>query len=223
MGVLVRSPEYLAGYTPPVPAPVVAAVTGTTGATTTSLSVTMPSGISAGHLLVCFVATETVNTNTPSMTGWTARANSAWTTASGEIMSMWVFDKIAAGSDTGTVALASSAYTKAWTYRITGATATPYDVSSSGDTGASKPVQVTPTAVTTTTANELVLIGIGGVFSNYSSTALSGWTKDGTFDANADVGFSLTQATAATVTPPTTTGSSGATAQAYITIAYKSS
>src|SRR5258708_2046482 len=101
-----------------------------------SKALTMPSGVTAGDLLVaCVTAANTGITIT--MTGWTA----LFTTLSGSFESFRIFTKVAAGSDTGTASFSGSVSMSAVVARFTGVDgSTPVEVSAtSGPTTGGTP------------------------------------------------------------------------------------
>lgn len=99
----------------------------------TSRDLTMPSGITAGELLIAIVSSD--GAPTVSMTGWTKLGQ---VTDGTSATTQAVFYKTAAGSDTGTVTTSSSEQTAHTVLRIKDG-GTPTGTSASGTSGSANP------------------------------------------------------------------------------------
>jgi hypothetical protein len=124
--------------------PVVAAsITSKEDSNTTSHTVSLPSGISVGNLLLVFFATDGDNT----ITNW-GGFTEIFSVSNGTASSLHVGYKIAVGSDTLTVTTSSSEESSHVAYRITGHHTSQMPEASSGNTGNSDspdPDELTPT------------------------------------------------------------------------------
>lgn len=136
-------------------------------------TITKPSGVAAGDLLVLAVNTES-NTPTVSCSGFTD-----WR-LQGTSDELTVMTRIADGTEGAsfTISTTSGVQLSAACARYTGAhLTTPLDVVSGMDSGGAYLLERSFPTLTTTAADEL-LIGIIGIRQAPDTTAISGWTLD---------------------------------------------
>ncbi len=167
------------------PTPVVAATNqGNSGTPPGNWSPPLPSGITAGDLLVVFVAARSGSGIT--FTGVTAGWNELFrTTGGGSLNQFACYWKIAAGGDTLNVTASTLAYWAGTSYRITGhhASANPEcGTSATGNSTAPNPPNLTPSwgsantlwiaaaAIDTTDAGATLPTNYGSLIKDYAST-----------------------------------------------------
>lgn len=158
-------------------APVVSTKAFTATTTTSSLTITKPASLAAGDLIVICVATFS-NQTANSISGFTLRASTTATDGA-DVLKIYLFDKIATGSEPAnyTCTMSGSTICQAAAFRITGAAASPYVTSGTWNTtslGGYVLERRLPT-VTTTSANNL-LIGFHQAWYGTNSNSPSGWT-----------------------------------------------
>lgn len=158
-------------------APVVSTKAFTAQTTTASLTITKPASLAAGDLIVILVATFS-NKTANSISGFTLRASTTATDGT-DVLKIYLFDKIATGSEPAsyTCTMSGSTICQAAAFRITGASASPYQTSGTWNTTALGGYVLDrrlPT-VTTTSANNL-LIGFHQAWYGTNSNSPSGWT-----------------------------------------------
>ena len=154
--------------------PVVAARASASTAFGTSHSITLPSGITAGDLLVVvFYSGTSTSTPSTSSSGWSMSAVSTSSNGCGA-----VFYKVATGSDALSVTTATSAVARHVSLRITGASGTPTITSTTGTSAAPDPPSVTPAGGS---ADYLYIAAAGesavGVTSTTITSAPSGYSN----------------------------------------------
>jgi hypothetical protein len=149
---------------------VVGSQTFSSSSAATSHAITMPSGIQAGELLVCFASIYSYNAQPTATAGWD---NSQWGYVSSTIGSLICY-KIANGSDTLTIGTGStSRQMTAITYRI--ANANTLRVNSIGDTASGTTALCA--SVYTCVANSLTFAFMGLQTAKTCSAGSSGYSS----------------------------------------------
>lgn len=200
-------------------APVVATVSSTPGvAGVTSRAVNKPAGTTAGDTITIGVVSYDQDAYTHTCSGFTQRKQVVQTGISQKI-GLTVLDRVADGSEGAsfTVNISPACYTLLMCARITGATATPYDVSDGAVTTSST---LSLPGLTLGNADELILNFLAGYNFGYSS-GLTGWTRDiSSIDGVCDLFSKGFAASGATGGFSVVQGAAGG--MAGISIAYKS-
>ena len=169
----------------------------------TSVVVSVPSGIANGDLMIAQIWVTTQSAAAPTCAGWTSAFNIA-----GTDHQLYLFYRYAS-SEPANYTFTSSTATQmlGWIHRITGAVTSgnPFNAIGSGNTVGSG-TAITCSAVTTTVNNTLNMCFVGhGDGSNAISSFQSGWTGV-TFSGNQTVACSwIAQSTAGTTGAATTT------------------
>lgn len=133
------------------------------GAFSNPSTVTLPTSISSGDLLLMQISADGVITDTLSATGWTLVSRSACTAPDGQ--TQYLFYRVADGSEGASVSVSGqvsfSSGVMTWVGRFTGVdTTTPMDatgVASNRSTSDASPSAVSMTGITTVTANAMVV------------------------------------------------------------------
>jgi hypothetical protein len=143
------------------------------GDTTT---ITKPTGVSTGDLLLVFVNYESLP-NTITVTGFTQRIVSL-STGGGFDQETRLFERIADGTEGASFTInvpTTGTQISAIAARITGASASPHDVSNTTSSSGNYWLEHQFASLTTTTNNDL-MIGFLGGGSALDNSTISGWT-----------------------------------------------
>lgn len=175
-------------------------------AATNTVTVSVPSGVVNGDLMVAEIWETTQSSAAPTCAGWTQ----AFTLA-GTDHQIYIFYR-RASSEPANYAFASTNATQmvAWIHHVTGAVASgnPFNVIGTGDTVGSG-TSITASAVTTTIANTLNMCFVGhGDGSNAITGYQASWTG-ATFTGNSTVAASYISQASAGSTGTATTSFSG--------------
>ena len=141
-----------------------------------STTITKPSGVATGDLLLVFVNYETVP-NSLTVTGFTERIVST-STGGGFDCEGRLFERIADGSEGASFTInvvTTGTQVSAIAARITGASATPHDVSNTTSSNGNFWLERQFASLTTTTNNDLMIGFLGGGLA-LDTTTISGWT-----------------------------------------------
>lgn len=150
----------------------------------TSHPITMPSGITAGDLLIIIFSVDGDPTASIGSGGWTKLGQESNSTSTTQA----IFYKTAAGGDTATVSTTSSQESSHIVYRISGATGVLTGTASNGDGSDTEP----PLHDTSVTGNYLWLATRGGDSTTIADLAPLGFTDMQTQAANTSSGASTT-------------------------------